>query len=161
MFCDIMINLRHVGIVVEDLQRSLVFYRDLLGLVVQQSADEKGAFIDALLAMENVRVTTVKLSAPEGPTLLELLKFDDPVAKAGPIRPVFGMGLTHVAFTVRDLDKTWRSLCVAGIRFNAPPQISLDGNAKVAYCQDFEGNFVELVEQMPPQDRISKGSSSS
>jgi hypothetical protein len=33
-----------------------------------------------------------------------------------------------------------------GIDFNAPPQQAPDGGAKVTFCCDPEGNFLELVE---------------
>ena len=143
--------IRHVGIVVEDIPRALMFYQDLLGLVVQQSAQESGPFIDKLLGLEAVHVTTIKMSAPEGETLLELLKYDHPAIRMGEKRQVNSQGLTHVAFTVHDLQTLWKKLRAAGIHFINAPQLSPNGQAKVVYCQDFDGNFLELVEMLQPQ----------
>lgn len=143
-----MTTVRHAGIVVEDLERSLTFYRDLLGLEVRARADEAGAHLDAMLGLDGVRVTTVKLAGSDGPTLVELLRFEAPATP--PRRPLATNtpGPTHIAFTVDDLEGLWRRLDAAGIVFLAPPQSSPDGRVRVTYCRDPEGNFVELVEMV-------------
>lgn len=141
-----MTSVRHAGIVVRDLERSLWFYRDMLGLTVRAQADEHGPVLDAILGLTDVRVTTVKMAGDEGPTLVELLCFQQPASP--PRRPftTHTPGPTHVAFTVDDLPGLWRRLTDAGIHFLAPPQRSPDGRVLVTYCQDPEGNFVELVQ---------------
>ncbi|HSV29481.1 MAG TPA: VOC family protein [Candidatus Omnitrophota bacterium] len=144
-----MIAVRHAGIVVEDLEAMLAFYVDGLGLAVAARADESGAFVEGLLGLPGVRVTTVKLTGDDGPTLVELLCYRHPAPP--PRRPLATNtpGPTHVAFTVSGLDSLHARLAAAGIAFNAQPRLSPDGRAKVAYCRDPEGNFVELVEMMP------------
>ena len=67
---------RHFGIVVSNMERSLHFYRDLLGLKIQRQMDESGEYINNMLALDKVKVKTVKLSADQGNTLVELLEFD-------------------------------------------------------------------------------------
>ena len=69
-------NIRHLGLVVADLERALEFYRDLLGLHIQGKTDEKGSFISKILATKNIEVKTVKLSADDNSTRIELLKFN-------------------------------------------------------------------------------------
>ena len=53
--------LRHIGITVTDLEKSLEFYRDILGFQVVRIMDESGAHIDKFSALEGVKVKTVKL----------------------------------------------------------------------------------------------------
>lgn len=137
---------RHFGIVVSDMERSLHFYRDLLGLKVVWVMDESGEYIDNMLSLQNVRVATVKMSANSGSTLIELLEFNSHPRETPSKREVYTIGPSHVAFTVDDLDVVYRRLSQAGIRFNAPPQLSPDGYAKVTFCQDPDGTLVELVE---------------
>lgn len=145
---------RHFGIVVSDMERALRFYRDLLGLKVVRVMDESGAYIENMLALPNVRVTTVKLSAEGGSTLVELLEFKSHPRRPRTDREVYGIGPSHVAFTVSDLDAVCERLSAAGVRSNAPPQRSPDGYAKVAFCEDPDGTPVELVEvlraEVPP-----------
>ena len=142
-------NIRHTGLVVADLASALHFWCDLLGFRVSKRMEESGPHIDAMMGLENVQVTTVKLAAPDG-NLIELLHFnshpDKPSWKGKP----HSTGLTHVALTVTDLEATWRRLTVAGITFNAPPQSSPDGYAKVTYCRGPEGLLLELVEMLQP-----------
>ena len=142
-------NVRHMGIVVKDLDRALYFYRDLLGLnVTQEATDESGDYIDNVLALREVQVTTVKLAADDLATRVELLKFHNQPVQTDRTLTVTSYGPTHVAFTVDDLDEVYRRLSAAGVRFNAPPQIAPGGSIKLTYCIDFEGNFVELTEEL-------------
>ena len=138
-------NIRHTGIVVADLDAALHFWCDLLGFRVMKRMDESGGYIDAMMGLENVRVTTVKLAAPDG-NLVELLNFHShPGEKTWKVSPC-STGLTHIALTVDNLDEAYRRLSVAGITFKAPPQKSPDGYAKVTYCCGPEGLLLELVE---------------
>src|SRR5437016_14433116 len=93
---------RHAGIVVTDMERSLGFYRDELGLSVTSDELESGEFIDAILAMPGTSVRTVKLAAPEGPTLVELLEFRDGGSRENP-GELRRIGTTHAALPVDDL----------------------------------------------------------
>src|SRR5712692_2625092 len=129
-------HIRHIGIVVTDLERSLGFYRDLLGMSIVRQMDESGDYIDKLLGLENADVTTVKLSLDSDPTLIELLHFKSHSIEGAASKKVFSPGLSHIAFTVPDVDQLYRHLSKAGIVFNAPPQLSPDRRAKVAYCKD-------------------------
>ena len=142
-------QIRHTGIVVADLEAALRFWRDLLGFKVARRMDEAGPHIDAIMELDGVRVTTVKLAAPDG-HLIELLHFhshpDKPAWEGTP----HSTGLTHLALTDTDLEDTWRRLSAAGITFNAPPQTSPDGRAKLTYCRGPEGILLELVEMLQP-----------
>jgi catechol 2,3-dioxygenase-like lactoylglutathione lyase family enzyme len=139
---------RHVGLVVRDLDRALGFYRDLLGFVVEREADEHGSFLETILGLEGARVTTVKLRGPGGGSLLELLRFAEPAADETPRGGLTTPGLTHVAITVEALDGVYARLVADGVPFTSPPQRSPDGRAKVAFCRDPEGTPLELVEAL-------------
>ena len=146
------IELRHAGIVVTDLERALRFYRDLLELKIVRTMDESGPYLDNLLDLEAVRVTTVKLAPEGGGAMVELLRFQSPPARSQAGRRIFEIGPSHVAFTVQDLDGLFQKLSRAGVRFTAPPQVSPDGLAKVAFCQDPDGAPIELVEMLGVDD---------
>ena len=143
-----MTRIRHFGIVVRDMERSLRFYRDLLGLTVVRSMNESGAYIDNMLALDNVRVKTVKMASAGEAALVELLEFDSHRCRRSLDREIYAIGPSHVAFTVDDIEVVRRRLAEAGVPFNAPPQKSPDGYAKVTFCKDPDGTPVELVEVM-------------
>ena len=140
-------TIRHTGIVVSDLEQALHFYRDLLGLKVVKRMDESGKYIDRISGLKNVKVTTVKLAAEDG-NLVELLYYHSYLGRRDAKKDLRRIGISHVAFTVRDLDLEYKRLSKAGVQFNSPPQISPDGYAKVTFCKDPEDNFIELVEEL-------------
>ncbi len=141
-----MTRIRHFGIVVSDIERSLLFYRDLLGLSVVRSMSESGDYIDNMLALDDVRVKTVKMASEGDSALVELLEFDSHRRGRGLDREIYAIGPSHVAFTVDDLEAVRRRLAAADVPFNAAPQESPDGYAKVTFCKDPDGTPVELVE---------------
>ena len=138
-------QIRHTGLVVADLDAALHFWCDLLGFTVARQMDESGLHIDAMMGLKDVRLTTSKLTAPEG-GMIELLYFH-----SHPDRPTWtgtphSTGFTHVAMTVKDIDNFCETLKKEGVIFFAPPQLSPDGKVKVTYCRGPEGVLLELVE---------------
>jgi len=137
--------IRHTGLVVADLERSLHFWCNVLGFKLVKQMNEFGPHIDAMLGLHDVRVTTAKLAAPDG-NLIELLHFqshpDQPQWNGKP----YSTGFTHIALTVEDLDKLVLKLTNEGVNFPAPPQRSPDGFVKIIYAQGPEGLLLELVE---------------
>src|SRR3989344_5166735 len=96
--------IRHFGIVVSDLEKSLHFYRDLLGLKIKRDMLEEGRFIDTILGLQSVKVRTVKMAAENGDTLVELLLYESHPRKARDNNELPNIGASHVAFTVEDVD---------------------------------------------------------
>jgi len=142
---DLIKEIRHIGIVVSNMDNSLKFYRDLLGLKIEKNLDESGQYIDNMLALKNVKVNTVKMSANNGTTLIELLEFKSHTTK-NINKKIYEVGPSHIAFTVKNLDDTYDFLKKRGVKFNAPPQISPDRYAKVTFCYDPDDTPIELVE---------------
>ncbi len=137
-------DVRHMGIVVSDMEKSLKFYRDLLGLKVKSLVDEEGEFLDNMLARENVKNKVAKLYAKNGNTLVELIDSKSYGNKKD--RDFFTIGASHLALTVDNLDETYDYLIKNGVKFTAPPQQTPDRFAKVTFCEDPDGTPIELVE---------------
>jgi catechol 2,3-dioxygenase-like lactoylglutathione lyase family enzyme len=138
--------IRHFGIVVSNIEKSLHFYRDLLGLEIKIDALEKGKFIDDILNLKNVKVRTIKMSADDG-NLIELLWYKSHLKKPNK-KEICGIGASHVAFTVDNLDYEYKRLKKQKVKFSCPPRISPDGRAKVTFCYDPDGTPIELVEEL-------------
>jgi catechol 2,3-dioxygenase-like lactoylglutathione lyase family enzyme len=139
-------TVRHVGIVVKKIDDLLPFYRDLLGLKLVKKAHEPEKFVSSLIGISHCQLITVKLAAEKGETLIELLEFASHPGNQAADPELTRPGITHIAFTVKNLDELYQKLTVAGIAFISPPLKSPDGFAKVAFCQDPAGNYLELVE---------------
>lgn len=137
-------GIRHTGIVVIDLEKSIYFYRDILGFQIVKQMEETGGYIDNILSLRNTKVTTIKMTSLSG-QMIELLKYHSHPAEQK-TREINEIGISHIAFTVDDLNIEFGRLQGNGIQFNSPPQLSPDGYAKVAFCRAPEGTFIELVE---------------
>jgi catechol 2,3-dioxygenase-like lactoylglutathione lyase family enzyme len=142
-----MIAVRHAGIVVSDMEAALGFYCGQLGFQVARRMVETGPFIATLLGMHGAEVETAKLSGADT-AMIELLHFRNPAPRPRGDLTLNRLGPTHVALTVTDLDGLYRRLTQQEISFVAPPHVSPDGKAKVAFCRDPEGNYLELVEMV-------------
>jgi len=140
------ISFRHAGVVVQDMTKSLEFYRDLLGLKVINKRRETGVYIDKLLGLSQVDLRWVKLGGSDGKVCVELLQYFSAHGESSvPIR-TFQIGCSHIAFTVSALDRLYHELHSKGVMFTTEPLISPDGAVKVTFCQDPDGTQIELVE---------------
>lgn len=142
-------KIRHVGIVVQDLQKAKTFWTNLMKFEVISEALEQGSHLDKMMGLSNVNVTTCKMKSKDG-QMLELLKFSN--QKYSSVREwqgtPFSTGLTHVAFTVDDLDQLYNNRARLGLTFSEKPQLSPDGKVKVSYCRGPENMILELVEEL-------------
>ena len=137
--------IRHTGIVVSDMQTSLHFYRDLLGLEIWADFQDDSQMVQDITGVPDANIWMVKLQAEDGVSieLLQYLSHPQPVPQS---RRACDIGCNHIALQVEDLDALYEKLVAAGIEFNVPPTVSSEGFAKVTYCRDPEGVLVELVE---------------
>ncbi|MBN8216040.1 MAG: VOC family protein [Spirochaetes bacterium] len=139
-----LIGFRHIGIIVNKMEESIRFYRDLLGFTVAQDWTEDSAYLNTVLGTTGERVRMAKLRGPDG-ILVELLRYEK--NRSGELDlPFWHAGVCHMALTVADVGATWKKLSAAGVPFVSPPQESTEGTAKVCFCTDPNGIRVELVE---------------
>ncbi len=141
-----MINgVRHIGIVVNEMENAINFWVNLLGFKVTIDQIEEGQFIDKLLGLDKVLVRTVKLAAPDR-SLIELLHFKShkslPTWDGSPYKT----GLTHVALKVQNLNETVSKLEQNGYHKINEIQKSPNGQVLVCYIKGYEGTLLELVE---------------
>ena len=145
-----MFSLRHVGVTVTDMDSALRLYQQYFKFEVVWDQIEEGPFIDGLSAIPNIKVRTVKMKDKSSPVMLELLQYISHPKnnEENKKNAITNIGCSHFAITVKDLEKTFTDLSSMGLIFNKKPCISPDGNAKVAFCRDFDGTLLELVEQI-------------
>lgn len=137
---------RHIGIVVYNMEMQLKFYNKLLKLDIIYNEIEEGEFISDILNKEKSVVSVYKLGRNNN-TIVELLfylnEFNTPIDKK-----ISQNGITHFAITVDNLDSLYESLILEGVEFLSIPKVNKIKSHKVCFCQDFEGNFIELVEEL-------------
>ena len=146
----------HTGFVVSDIERSLAFYRDLLGLEEERNTVIEDEFISKLLGYPGVRVHTVYLGIGDMRHSVELLQFLD--SRGGQVSPTAlnEIGATHLGFIVDDVDSWYSDLLARGVKFANPPAVRPDARypwaSKACYLQDPDGNWLEFVERVPAPD---------
>jgi catechol 2,3-dioxygenase-like lactoylglutathione lyase family enzyme len=140
----------HVGITVSDLERSLAFYRDGLGLQVTSTAVSSSAAAE-VWDLPGASADVVYLAVPGSDAMVELLHFRTEVdASSAAARP-WDPASAHFCLFVRDLDVLYACLATAGFcsRSGGVTQI-VDGplaGAKAAYLMDPDGHHVEVFER--------------
>ena len=140
-------NIRHTGIVVTDMERSLRFYRDLMGLKPVIDFTEKGEFIDTISKGKGIDLRMVKLVAEDG-GMIELLHYVSNPQPGRGDNELWETGPTHVAFSVDDVDEVYRQWSSQGVKCNSKPVVAPDGKAKLFFCQDPDGTYLEIVQML-------------
>ena len=146
------LNTRHVGIVVQDLEKSLHFWRDVMGLQVVADFWERGEFIDTIQHISGVNLHMIKLAAlpvqGQGGTLIELLKDEAHPTPPPERNRLCDRGIRHIAFTVADVEASWQALHARGCETLSDPVTSPDGKARLFFVRDPEGNLLEMVQML-------------
>jgi catechol 2,3-dioxygenase-like lactoylglutathione lyase family enzyme len=140
--------MHHAGFTVSDIDRSLEFYRDLLGLkVIQDVIRENLPAYDKILGFPDVKIR-VALLLDQNDKMIELVEYIQPRREAREQKNTF-VGAGHTAFQVADLQAEYEKLAAAGVgSISEPVSIIRDGKlvGKGMYVLDPDGISVELLE---------------
>ncbi|HLZ30290.1 MAG TPA: VOC family protein [Chloroflexota bacterium] len=138
----------HTGVTVSSLERSLQFYRDLLGLEVVGTRTAREPYIQRLVDAPGATLEIALLRVPGSPHFLELLEYVDVERAPAQARPR-DPGAGHLCFFVRDLAGLCARLQAAGFVLLSEPQTATAGRnagASIVYVRDPDSFWVELME---------------
>ena len=132
----------HIGICVSDLEASLAFYRDWLGFEAGPDFD-----IDYPISemSGDVRLTSKFLHS--GDLRIELLAFAMPTAFGRPSASRNQLGLTHLSFSVDDLDAATERLVRHGGKVIEGTRSTPEGRIHIIFLADPDGTRIELMKQ--------------
>ena len=144
-----MVRARHIGLVVEKIERSLEFYQSVFGFVLKKRAyEDPGEYIESLVGIKDVQVEYAKLEISEG-IILELLQYHShPLKGPDSFYQSNRHGCSHFALTVDDIDGIYNKLMSFGAHCNSQPLQSPDGKVRVFYAHDPDGVILELVQDL-------------
>ena len=139
----------HTGIAVSNLERSLAFWRDVLGFEFSHSAHQKGERPEQITGVKGAELKLAVLKTPSGHKI-ELLEYLAPGdrRKNFDLRPC-DLGHVHVALIVDDLDAVLKKIADSGWKAAGEPQGLTSGpNAgkRVVYVFDPDGTTIEFME---------------
>jgi catechol 2,3-dioxygenase-like lactoylglutathione lyase family enzyme len=142
----------HTGLTVSDLDRSIAFYRDLLGLELIAQWDSSQPYLRAVVGYPDaeLRIALLRLPGPAGAAghHIELLEYRRPRGTRGDAN-TYNPGNGHVAFMVDDLETIYADLKGRGVRFkSAPVDITHGRNAggRAIYFYDPDDITLEMIQ---------------
>ena len=140
----------HTGFTVANLERSLAFWRDVLGFELSHTAHQTGELAREITGVAGAEIKLAVLKAPGGHKI-ELLEYLAPSdRKHVDLRPC-DVGSVHVALFVDDLDAVLNAIAASGWKAAGKPQTLKTGpNAgkRVVYVRDPDGTTIEFMQ--PP-----------
>jgi glyoxylase I family protein len=140
----------HTGITVSSLERSLAFWRDVLGFELSHRPHQTGELASEITGVAGAEISIAVLKGYGHK--IELLEYRAPAdRKRIALRPC-DVGSVHVAFTVDNLDAILNAIAASGWEAAGKPQtITVGPNTgkRVVYVRDPDGTTIEFME-MPP-----------
>src|SRR5438093_4898612 len=144
-----MIGADHTGITVSNLERSLAFWRDVLGFELSHTAHQTGEMAKEITGVAGAEIKLAVLKTPGGHKIELLDYLAPPNRKHADVRPC-DVGHVHVALLVDDLDAILEKIAGSGWRAADKPQtLKMGPNAgnRVVYVRDPDGTTIEFMQQ--------------
>jgi glyoxylase I family protein len=142
----------HTGITVSNLERSLAFWRDVLGFELSHRTHQTGELASKITGVAGAEISLAVVKTPGGHKI-ELLEYHAPPDRKqeADLRPC-DVGSAHIALTVDDLDAVLKTIAASGWAAAGTPQTLQSGpNAgkRVVYVRDPDGTTIEFMQ--PPR----------
>ena len=141
----------HGSFTVSDMDRSVAFYRDVLGMTViggskQDGVELKGPIADAVTGCPGTSQQCVFLEI--GGTKIELVEYT-PTGKPQVDNKPSDTGSGHICFISNDIQALYKTLTANDVRMHCEPQDV--GPCWVIYFRDPDGCILEAVQYKEPQ----------
>lgn len=119
----------HTCINVTNLDRSIKFYSEVLGLRLRARREIK-----------ETNAEIAHMAVPDGGGEMELTWWRDKKEYAE------GDQLDHIAFAVEDMDSAMRNFKQMGVTIAREPYKLVGGRSRIAFIKDPDGIWIELIE---------------
>lgn len=141
------VKLDNIGVVVEDLDAAIEFFRDL-GLELEGRATVEGEWAGQVTGLGEQRVEIAMMRTPDGHGGLELSRFLAPAVVADHRNaPVNALGYLRVMFAVDDLDETLARLGRHGAQL-VGEVVRYEDAYRLCYIRGPEGLLIGLAEEL-------------
>jgi len=138
-----------VGVVVSDLDRSMQFYQDVVGMTPVRGFDLDADFGErsGLTDARPVRIEGLKLEDSEHATEWKLMSFGDATPPdKGHIHD--DLGMQYITIRVDDIDPYLERIRAHDVALLGETPIALDDGNHFALIQDPDGTFIEFIGPM-------------
>jgi glyoxylase I family protein len=142
------LRIGHTGITVSDLDRSMRFYRDLLGFEVSAPVQVSGPLFDHVTGVPGC-VIDVAFARGLG-QIVELLCYQAPAGRRKSTLRSCDPGFWHLCLKVRNIEQVVRDIRTAGFEPLSDIQTVADPplqGMRVVYVRDPDGVALELIQE--------------
>lgn len=137
----------NVGIVVENLDTAIAFFREL-GLSLEGRMPIEGEWSGRVTGVHGQRVEIAMMQTPDGHSRVELSRFDAPaIASDHRTAPVNSLGYLRAMFTVDDIDDTLQRLEQLGTSI-VDEVVNYENLYRLCYVRGPEGILVGLAQEL-------------
>jgi catechol 2,3-dioxygenase-like lactoylglutathione lyase family enzyme len=137
----------NVGIVVNDLEETIDFFREL-GLELEGRAAIEGEWAGRVTGLGNQHVEIAMMRTPDGHSRLELSRFlTPPVVADHRNAPVNALGYLRVMFTVDDIKETLERLSKRGAQL-VGEVVDYQDIYRLCYIRGPEGLLIGLAQEL-------------
>jgi catechol 2,3-dioxygenase-like lactoylglutathione lyase family enzyme len=135
----------HVGITVSDFNKAVQFYWEVFGCPLVGVADTPPDRVRSFFAVTGAAEPRCKIGwiRVPGGAVLEVFEFQPQLPPD--VIPWNRVGLTHISFNVRNLDRWYAELSGKGVECVSKPERSPRGHS-FFFVRDFDGNLIELMD---------------
>ncbi len=138
----------NVGIVVDDLEATVDFFREL-GLELEGRAMIEGEWAGRVTGLGDQRVEIAMMRTPDGHSRLELSRFlAPPVVADHRNAPVNALGYLRVLFAVDDIDETLARLLEHGAELVSSDVVRYQDSYRLCYVRGPGGLLIGLAEEL-------------
>src|SRR4051812_37149685 len=138
----------NVGIVVEDLEATIAFFREL-GLELEGRATIEGEWAGRVTGLHDQRVEIAMMRTPDGHSRLELSRFLAPRVVADHLNaPVNALGYLRVMFAVDDIDETLARVREHGAQLVSSEVVRYEDAYRLCYIRGPGGLLIGLAQEL-------------
>src|SRR6184192_1118825 len=138
----------NVGIVVDDLDATIAFFREL-GLELEGQTTIEGDWAERVTGLHPMRVQIAMMRTPDGHSRLEISRFLTPPTIADHRNaPVNALGYLRIMFAVDDVDDTLARLRKRGAQLVSSEVVQYEDAYRLCYIRGPEGLLVGLAQEL-------------
>lgn len=139
----------HPGIIVEDMEKSLCFYTNTLGMKLLTSAEIEGEEFEKLLNITGVKARSAILRVGESSgEIMELVNIAPVTTDSRSVEEGWSKGRVSITLGVDCLDAAYEKLREEGVDFYSTPQVLKIGKNQVksVFFKDPNGALLEIAQ---------------
>lgn len=152
----------HFSFTVADMERSVAFYREVLGFELIHRQDSSSEYIRRLVGYPNAEIRVAQFAVPGQPRGVsphdfELVEYLTPRGTRGEIE-IRNPGQAHLALAVDDIQELYEKLRAKGVRFFSPPNpitAGVNTGGYACYFHDPDQIVLELLQPPPRRSAVT------